>query len=481
MRYILMLLLIFSNLFSFSQGYKIKVKIRGLGYGDTLLLGHRFGEKLYADDTCVIDKNNWGVFQKNKKLDGGIYIVLIPKLKNRFFEFLMDNTQNMEIETDTTDFVANLKVKGSKENEVFFNWQRKMAELEQKMRPLQEKYKKYSQNNKDSAEYFRKKIEELDSLRKREWRFIIDSYKDHLLPKILKVLTPIEIPKKPQDYNIPENHPKKDSLFRLYQYLYYKDHYWDNVDFSDDRLLRTPFIEQKIKEFYKDVVVTNPDSLSKEAIKLIERARANRNFFQYVVAYSANYFETSQIMGLDKVFVDIAERYYLKGECWWADSTLIAKIAERVIKIKPNIIGNVAPDLKMQDIEGNWQQLKYIKADYIILAFWEPSCGHCKKEIPKLFEYFKTVVDSGVAVFAVYTQQDFDEWKKFVDEKNLYFPKWFNVWDRYNFTNFRLLYDIYSTPTIYVIDKDKKIIAKRIGADQIPNFIRQHRKIHKNK
>jgi thiol-disulfide isomerase/thioredoxin len=79
----------------------------------------------------------------------------------------------------------------------------------------------------------------------------------------------------------------------------------------------------------------------------------------------------------------------------------------------------------MEDINGVWHQLKYIKAEYIIIAFWEPDCGHCKKEIPKLHEYYKTVRDSGVVVMAVYTQHDKDEWKKFVEEKQL--DDWINV------------------------------------------------------
>lgn len=462
----------------FSQ-YKIKVKIKNLSLGDTLFLGHKFGDKIYSDDTTIVDKNGTGIFEGKNKLEGGIYVIIVPKLKNKYFELVIGDEQNFEIETDTTDFIKNLKVKGSKENEIFISWQKKMSDFDKKIQPLSEKYKKFNKENlKDSAEYYRKKIIVLDSLRKEEWNKIINNYPNLLFSKILKMLTPIKIPDEPEFYGIDNMHPKKDSLLKIKQYLYFKDHYWDNVDFSDERLLNTPFIEQKIKEFYKDVVITNPDSLSKEAIKLIEKARANKKFFRYVVAYSANYFETSQIMGMDKVFVDIAEKYYLKGECWWVDSTTLNKIQERVIRLKPNLIGNYAPDLKMQDLDGNWHQLKYINADYIILAFYDPDCGHCKKEIPKLHEYYKSVRDSGIVVFAVYTQQKYDEWKKFVEEHHF---EWINVWDQYNFTNFRLLYDIYSTPTIYILDKNKKIIAKRIGVEQIPNFIRQHKKLQANK
>ena len=466
---ILVCLLLISQLNYSQDGYKIKIKIKGLKEKDTLLLGHHFADKMYADDTAFVDKNGWAIFEGKKKLDGGIYVVIVPSLKRRYFEFLMDNVQQMTLETDTTDFIKNMKVNGSNENNLFFEWQRTMSNLEKQMRPIQEKLNMHK-NNKDSSDYYKNKALEIDKKRKEYWQNTIKNNPNALLTKILKVLTPIEIP----EFNLPENTPKRDSLIRLYQYVYHKDHYWDNVDFSDDRLLRTPFIHQKLQDFYKNVVLMNPDSLTKEAIKVIELTRKNKYFFQYVVVFSVNYFETSQIMGMDRIFVNLAERYYLKGECWWADSTLINKIGDRVKKLKPNLIGEIAPDLKMEDINGMWHQLKYIKADYIILAFFEPSCGHCKKEIPKLHEYYKTVKDSGIVVFAVYTQHDKDEWKKFIEEKQL--DDWINVWDKYNFTNFRNLYDIYSTPVIYILDKQKKIIAKRIGVEQIEKFIQHHRK-----
>ena len=451
--------------FLFGQEYKIKVKIKNLPDKDTLLLAHRFTDKLYADDTTLVDKNGSGTFSKKKKLDGGIYVVIIPALRKQYFEFLIDQSQQFSIETDTSDFIANIKVSGSDENKKFFDWQRSMAKLEKKMKEIQQKIKNYSDKKmQDSVKVWQENGITIDNERKAYWDKIKKDDPSSLLAKILNVLTPVEIPK--PDY--PENMPKRDSLVRLFQYVYNKDHYWDNIDFSDDRLLRTPFIESKLKEFFKNIVLTQPDSLTKESIKVCELARKNKYFFQYIVIYTTNYFETSQIMGMDRVFVNLADKYYLSDQCWWADSTIISKIGERVTKIKPNMLGEIAPDLKMEDVNGQWQQLKFMKADFIILIFWEPNCGHCKKEVPKLYELYKTLRDKGVEVFAVYTQNDTTEWKKFINEHGL---DWINVYDKYHFTNFRNLYDIYSTPVIYILDKNKIIIAKRIGVEQIEKFL----------
>jgi len=474
LRFLIVSIVIILSTHCYSQEYKIKVKIKNLSDKDTLYLAHRFADKLYSDDTTLVDKNGIGIFSGKKKLDGGIYVVIIPALRKQYFEFLIDKSQQFSIETDTTDFIENIKVTGSDENKTFFDWQRSMAHLEKKMKQATDKIKEFTTSkNQDSLKLWQNKAQLIDNERKAYWDKIKKDEQGSLLAKILNVLTPVEIP----DPKYPEKMAKRDSLTRLFQYLYNKDHYWDNIDFSDERLLRTPFIETKYKEFFKNIVVTNPDSLTKEAIKVCELSKKNKNFFQYTVVYTTNYFETSQIMGIDRVFVNLADKYYLSGQCWWADSTLLAKMGERVNKIKPNMVGETAPDLKMEDINGQWQQLKYIKADYTILVFWEPSCGHCKKEIPKLYELYKTIRDKSVEVFAIYTQNDEAEWKKFIDEHIL---DWINVYDKYRFTNFRNLYDIYSTPVIYILDKNKKIIAKRIGVEQIEKFLEFDRNKNKN-
>ncbi len=54
-----------------------------------------------------------------------------------------------------------------------------------------------------------------------------------------------------------------------------------------------------------------------------------------------------------------------------------------------------------------------------------------------------------------------------MDYVNAHNLEWLNVWDPYNTSNFRNNYDIYSTPVIYLLNKDRKIVAKRIGVDQI--------------
>jgi thiol-disulfide isomerase/thioredoxin len=113
-----------------------------------------------------------------------------------------------------------------------------------------------------------------------------------------------------------------------------------------------------------------------------------------------------------------------------------------------------------------------VDAKYLIIIFWEPSCGHCKTELPNLYNYYNELAKDGVdlEVFAMLGDKDTVKWKNFVQENKL--TNWINVWDKNWGTNFKIFYNIYSTPTIYLLDENKKIIAKRINSEQVRDFIK---------
>jgi thiol-disulfide isomerase/thioredoxin len=161
---------------------------------------------------------------------------------------------------------------------------------------------------------------------------------------------------------------------------------------------------------------------------------------------------------------------------------LKVKIQERVNKIKPNILGTPAYNLTMLDtslkISNNTLvagTLKYIslydiKAKYTVLVFWDPTCSHCKVEVPELYHIYDSLKSKGVSieVYSVGIESDPELWKEFIRKNKL---NWINVTDPANQTHFRDYYDIYSTPVIYLLDEQKRIIAKRLDPGKVRDFI----------
>lgn len=460
-------ILIFSFAFNFvsAQNYNIEINIKGV-QDTSIYLAHYYDGRVFADDTTFVNKKGNAIFSNDSLLMQGIYIVYLPGQK--YFDILIGEDQNFKISTDTTNFIGKMKIEGSKESKAFLSFQKFMQEQNIKGQQLKKEYNKIKDNKIKKAEYldiFKKQDKQVKEYIKQ---ISEDFPEPYFVSKFTKMTLSPEIPD--FDKIIAKDIKSRDKLIQEKAYYYNREHYFDNIDFTDERFLLTPMLKNKLDFFFGKMLIQNPDTVSSEAIKIIEKANSNKKFFQYLTQYSLNYGIKSKIMGMDAAFVNIAKKYYLSGRAIWADSSLMAQIKERVIKLQYNLIGKKAKDLILETPEGEHVSLYELDAKYTILYFWEPDCGHCKKVTPKLkTEIYDKFKDKGVKVFAVYTQSKKQIWEDFIAEKDLF--ELTNCYDP-NFTsNFRVYYDVYSTPIIYLLDKEKKIIAKRLDIESLTKFL----------
>lgn len=452
------------------DGHKIKLTMKDLPNQEVFLAGY-YGPKQYYRDTITLDASGVGYFEGKKPLKCGIYSVVLPK-RNKYVEFIV-NEQYFELETDTLDMVQHMKVKGSDENKIFFEYLGFIGEKQAQAEPIRKQLKKDGLDKK-AKEKLREDIKKVDDEVLAYKSNIIDKYPGYLVSRIFKASDDVVIPDPPAD---------ADSTW---SYRWFRKHYFDNIDFSDECLLRTPVFHQKLNYYVTKLVPQLPDSIIPAATMLAEKAKANREIFKYTVHYLTNKYESSKIMCMDKVFVHMADMYYCTGLAWWTDSAQTAKICDRADKLRPLRCGERAPNVILQDTtEKNWVNMYHQQAEYTVLFFWDPSCGHCKKSMPKMKEFYDKMKPRGVEIFGVCTEFETKPWRKFLIEKGI---KWSECSDnpeingnaavylRQGVTtlqslNFRDTYDIYSTPVIYVLDWEKRILAKRLGVEQLEEFI----------
>lgn len=445
-----------------AEAYSIKVKIKGLKNTECYL-GNYFGDKQYIKDTVKVDENGRFEFTGKEKLPGGIYLVITKDKK--YFETLITENQFFSLETDSTDFVGTMKVKGSEDNEQFYNYLQFIVKKQKQLEPLRKALEK-SKDNKDSVALLKKQMSALDKEVKDYKLNFIKEHPNKFLSKVFRASQEPEIPEAPK---LPNG--KTDSTFA---YRYYKAHFFDNVDFSDDRLIRTPVYHSKLEQYIKNLTYQIPDSINAAADFVVEKARAGKELFKYTVWWITNNYETSNIMGMDAVFVHMVEKYYTQDQAYWVDATQLYKIQDRAKTLKPILLGKQSPGIVLKDTLGKVHSLYSLKSKYTVLFFWDPDCGHCQKAVPKLVEFYEKFHPKGVEVFAVCTEVEADKWKKFIKEKNL---KWINVADPKVETNFRHDFDITSTPQIFLLDEKKTIIAKKLDVEQLGDFMENHLKV----
>ncbi len=467
MRYcILVLVTLFASIWVRAEAqttpYRFEVKVNQLK-DTTLILGHYFNKQMFVNDTVRINSDGWALFQGEEPLPQGIYVVYLPN--KQYFDLLIEENQTFKITIDTTDFVNSMVVTGAEQTRLFNQYQRFIVARQKEATTLQSELQKVT-NDPAKSEAIKQKLQGLNDQVKSYWDNITQNYPGTMLALFVNGIQDVKIP----EMAPPEGSSNPDSVLRVQRYQYYKQHYFDNIDLTDQRILTTPFFTNRLETYFTKVLVQRPDTLLAEAVKAIEKTRPNAEVFRYMVQFLFNMANDSQIMGMDAVVVGLAQKYYLSGEATWADEAFVKSLTERVEELKPTLIGQKAHDLKMVSPEGEYFRLFEVNAPITLLIFWEPECGHCKKEVPALHTLMiEELTQKGVKIFAVYTQNNKEEWTTFIDEHELF--EFINVYDPLHQSRFRTFYDIKSTPIVYVLDKDKTIIGKRIAIEDLPGFI----------
>ncbi len=437
--------------------YDIRLEVAGAQQGDTVYLANYFGKQLYYFDTTQVQKGGKFAFKGKRDMYKGQYAIVFPR--SRYFELLVAEP-NISLKTDTADFVGKMEVIESEENKLFFDYINYLGSKREEVAPIREEY---DNAKKDKVkEELRQKMIDLDKAVKDYQRQFYETNKNRLAGQIVGMALEIEVPDPPK---------KADgSIDSTFSYYYYRDHYFELCDFKNEAIVRSPAYHNKLEYFFDKVVLQHPDTICKVLDNLVADMDPTGDLFKYTVNYIINKYNKSKIMGMDAVFVNIADSYYLNGKAYWADSASVAKIKDRVDNLRPTLIGKKAPKMVLFDTtEKRIIDLYNVKADYTVLFFWDPNCGHCKKAIPIMKEAYEKLKSKGVEVFAVCTELENADWKKFVKEKEL---NWINVSDTPEYPQgFRTTYDIFATPKLFVLDKDKKIIAKQIGAEQLEEIM----------
>ena len=283
--------------------------------------------------------------------------------------------------------------------------------------------------------------------------------------------------------DIPEAPLKDDGTKdEQFAFRYYKAHYWDGFDLTDDTFVNTPYLQQKIDRYINDLTMQTPDSVVATVDYILERAEKNENVFRFALPYLVNKYYKPKIMGLDKVFVHIADRYYATGKADWISEESKKKITDDAYMNKHVLLGNFAPKINVQLYDPEKEEFTTelmspydVEAEFTIVFLWKPGCGHCKAMADKLKPFYEEWKDKGVEVFSISSANHLDLEKAIKDIKAKEMP-WIITADPYSRERAMIKYYGTSLPKLYVLDKDKRIIANRIGVEQIVDVMENYKK-----
>ena len=211
--------------------------------------------------------------------------------------------------------------------------------------------------------------------------------------------------------------------------------------------------------------------------------------FKYILHHMTFESESSKVMCMDKVFVELVNEYYITGQVKWLNDEQLKKIIDRAEALKYSICGNVAHDITLPGLDGTtWESLHDIDARYTVMVVWESTCGHCKKEMPILQRVYEEWHDKGLEIYAIGNDFEPDPWIEYLETTN--YMDWTHVSDNPQINaqdsavklinagitdlqslNFRTTFDVFSTPKLFLLDENKEILAKQIGALQLAEML----------
>jgi thiol-disulfide isomerase/thioredoxin len=447
------------------ESFTVTLKSPSYKSGLTYLCYH-MGKNLNIEDSTYFNEQGVAVFKGDRKLMGGIYAVVFPG-KNLTFDFFVDREQNLSIYADSTD-LQNVKITGSTANDLFQLYQKFVGSTGMMMQKERLAYNA-STTKADSAlhlEKYNKFNKELIDFRDK----LMKENPESMMASMLNAMREPEVLNK-------EPKTRQDTLDNYY---YYKQHYWDGVSFTDDRVIRTPFFLPKLERYYREILQQAPDSIIKDLDYKLLLARVSPEMYKFLLNWFTDEYINPKYMGQDAVFVHLFEKYHSKGVSSWLNEKQQETISRRAYMQMSNLIGVKAANLEMIDSTGKPKPLYDLNAEYTLVMFWDPTCGHCKEEIPRIDSIYRASWKAkGVRVYSVLSDNDKKkEWVDYLKEHKL--GDWTNVYETKEMEKavndaqrpgFRQLYDVTQTPTILLLDKEKRIVGKKLSWEQLNDFL----------
>jgi peroxiredoxin len=451
---------------SAQPGYKINFKIKGLK-DTTAFLGYFYGEATYIKDTARVNAKGEATFDGNKRLPSGVYFFVLNKTP--MFNLVIGQNQNFTMETSTEDYIRFMKVTGDEDNKLFFENMVYNGEMHKEADPYLKVIQDstLAEDQKASARDAFNKINEKVMAHQDQ---VVAAHPETLTARMLRLTKDIKIPDPPK---------KADgSIDSTFQLRYYRAHYFDNLDLSDDAMIRLPrpYYSEKVGEYLDKLFLQTPDSLMAAIDHLAAKAKKNQETYKYLIWTCVYKYQRPQIMGLDEVYVRLYDKYFASGLMdFWVGDALKKSVKEYADKLRPSLIGKTGANLTMQDASFQPKSLYDIKTKYTILYIFDPDCGHCRTETPKLVSFYeKDKAKFGIEVFAVSADTSIQKMKQYMKEMKM---NWITVnGPRTYVGSYSKLYYAETTPSLYVLDNKKKIIAKGIPAEKLEEFFTNYEK-----
>jgi len=439
---------------TYSQnGHLINGEIKNAG-GKKIFLSGFYGEKINRIDSAYIDASGHFKFTLGQAIQPGLYRLSIDK--DHFLDLIINNenidfVSGNELSADSTRFTSSV------ENKIYYFYSGYDRKVQSKIDLLVPNLDFYPEKD----EFYQETSKEYERLQRSE-RNVLDSisglYPHSYAVRLFRIQeTPF----------IPAGLTKDDRV------NYLKQHFLDEVDFNDTLALHSNAWANKAIT-YLSLYSNNKYSqkqLESEFIKaitvILSKASVNAEVYKFLLDYFVGGFDKYHF---DAVITYMADNFQDPYSC--EDQARKTQLQKKLDNFKKISIGKTAPDIAIPDPKGKIIHLSDIKSEYTLLVFWSSECGHCVQMMPQLKELYDKQKPKRWEVMTVSIDTSRNEWVTFIREQKL---NWLNGSDLKGFDSKSADdYNIFATPTMFLLDREKKILAKPISYRELEQDLKDN-------
>ena len=242
-------------------------------------------------------------------------------------------------------------------------------------------------------------------------------------------------------------------------------HFWEGIESFDGPTDNNPILAAQLDFYFDQMVVPLPDSITLEISRLVERTESSSDLRDFILWHLLEKYRHPEYMSQDQVFVYLYDQYFSQLEIKDLNERNLEMIRDKAECFRRLALYNPAPHIQLNDSID----IQSVESEFIVLFFYDHDCDVCQQEMQDLDSVcavhteitawaFDMNIDSSDG-FAIHRQEDGD-FKSPIQHRRITNPS--------ELIALSDAYDIETTPLIYVLNKDKRIIAKKIRAKQIP-------------
>ena len=448
-----------------SQSYEITFVLDQMEQ-PMLYIGQHHVDQYIVLDSARLQKGGRYVFKGNRKWERGTYVLIDSTKKKAISDFTIDDSRRFTISGDSNLTAEKVTVKGSDANT-------RMFEYIGRNNVARARARKIEQDRKSDDEAIQQKADaEMEALSNEMIAFEADmmqKYSKYHFFQLQQMFNGPSVPDEVED-----------------KAVYYRTHYWDNIDLKDHSLVYTPDLFNKMNYYFFGVLYhADADTICRYADMLLQRIEGDTLMMRYFLDFiMPRYYKSTKNIGWDQVWCYLVRQYYLTGKCGFATPGEISNKRQTCEFLEKSLIGANGIELFMADTNQSdnaedWISSHRFPEKYVILWFWDPDCHHCQEQTATLITLYNSLGEAGNRPFEVYAvgyESDVQKWKNYVKKHNLPFV---NVGGPNVNVDYQEAYNVHGAPTMIILNADRQIIMnKTLPTASILPFIEQYEKLH---